>query len=326
MGNIERAIADLKSERQVVRLDAALRLFSKKNKRAVQPLIECLNDDSLEVQKTAALALGEIGDPRAVDSLARILDDGKCAPGLLQNAIWSLCKIGDAKALRSVLLALQKTNHDTGFYHYFLPALKLVEKKNPHLVCTNCFCRLQKQKIELASGTRHMLMTLPCRLVLSLIGLRRDMRVDSAFGWAELKFLRSLTYYSCRHCRSTSFLEENVTRIIAVFNRSLNWLSRHCDTLMIVNCIKYREPFDFDEMWIIDAADFEVEELIIKARNDVDKQRRKRLTSIPVYLNSNSGLSQARQNLLRDTFKKIEILTEAKYNTALKSIGIERKG
>jgi hypothetical protein len=313
MDDTEKAIRDLRSDCQNVHLDAIWRLFDSKDVRAVQ-------------QRVAALALGEIGDPRAVEPLARILDDGKCDPRLTENAIWSLCKIGDARALRPVLFVLQKTNDDKGFYHFFLPALKLVEKKSPHLVCANCFCRLQRQKIELVSGTRHMLRTLPFRLVLSLVGLRRAVRYAPAFGWAELKFLKSLTYYSCRHCQSTSFLEENISGIIAIFDRSLSWLSRRCNTLMIVNCCKYREPFDFDEIWIVDADDFDVEGLIIGIKNDIDEQRRKRLSSIPVYLNSESGLSQAKHNLLRDTFHKIEPLNKANYNSSLKSIDPAGKG
>jgi hypothetical protein len=76
----------------------------------------------------------------------------------------------------------------------------------------------------------------------------------------------------------------------------------------------------------VNADDFDIEEFVMRLKNDIDERRRKRLSSIPVYLNSESGLSQAKQNLLRDTFNKIKPLTKDKYNTALKSISTEGKG
>lgn len=177
MNDTEKAISDLRSDCQNVHLDAIWRLFDSKDVRAVQPLIESLGDSSLEVQRVAALALGEIRDPRAVEPLARILDDGKCDPRLTENATWSLCQIGDARALRPALFVLHKSRH-----------------------------------------------------------------------------------------------------------------------------------------------------LIIGVKNNIDEQRRRRLSSIPVYLDSESCLSQAKHNLLRDTFNKIEALNKANYNSSLTSIDPARKG
>ena len=64
------------SENDSVKSCAALALGEIGNPKAVKPLIQILSDENPEVRRNAALALGAIGDQKAVKSLTVGLQDG----------------------------------------------------------------------------------------------------------------------------------------------------------------------------------------------------------------------------------------------------------
>ncbi|RMH10003.1 MAG: HEAT repeat domain-containing protein [Nitrospirae bacterium] len=71
--------------------------------RVVEALIHALKDEDRAVREDATIALGIIGDPRAVDGLIEAMKDG----AVKRHAIASLGMIGDARALPAVLDALK---------------------------------------------------------------------------------------------------------------------------------------------------------------------------------------------------------------------------
>lgn len=76
-----------------VRASAAVSLGRIGDPRAVDPLIEALQDEDPEVRKNAAVALGEISDPRAVNPLIEVLDDEN--PEVWRNVTEALGKLGE---------------------------------------------------------------------------------------------------------------------------------------------------------------------------------------------------------------------------------------
>jgi len=75
--------------------------------RVTELLIEQLGSEDLEVRKSAVVALGRIGDARAVDALAELLDDDA---ELVVAAADALAKIGDRRSF-DPLLALVGDSH-----------------------------------------------------------------------------------------------------------------------------------------------------------------------------------------------------------------------
>ncbi|MBD3181939.1 hypothetical protein GF312_06595 [Candidatus Poribacteria bacterium] len=65
----------IKSGDENSRLKAAKKLSKARDIRAVEPLINMLNDESNEVKATAAAILGYIGDRRAIQPLIAVSDD-----------------------------------------------------------------------------------------------------------------------------------------------------------------------------------------------------------------------------------------------------------
>lgn len=112
--SVEPLIQTLKDPDYVVRCHAARALggmttdyqFGRswvKDQRVVEALIEALKDPDRAVREDATIALGMIGDPRAIDALIEAMKDG----AVKRHAIMSLGMIGDARALQPVLDALK---------------------------------------------------------------------------------------------------------------------------------------------------------------------------------------------------------------------------
>jgi len=74
-----------------------------KDSRVVDALVNALKDEDRAVREDATIALGIIGDPRAVDGLIEAMKDGS----VKRHAIASLGMIGDSRALTPVLDALK---------------------------------------------------------------------------------------------------------------------------------------------------------------------------------------------------------------------------
>ena len=86
----------LQHEDWLVRLHAVESLGKSKSKRAVEPLLSVLfNDRDSAVREDVVRALGEIGDPQAVEYLFTAMQE----PGLRTLVVETLGRIGDARAV-----------------------------------------------------------------------------------------------------------------------------------------------------------------------------------------------------------------------------------
>lgn len=74
-----------------------------RDSRVVEALIQMLKDPDRAVREDATIALGNIGDPKAVDALIEAMKDGS----VRRHAIASLGMIGDPRAFPAVLDALK---------------------------------------------------------------------------------------------------------------------------------------------------------------------------------------------------------------------------
>jgi HEAT repeat protein len=96
-------IAQLKSQYERTRSDAAEALGKIKDTRAVEPLMAVLAaDEDCWVRQSAGHALGMIGDPRAVTSLITAIYKDRCFNVISRSAA-ALGAIGDPKAIDALL-------------------------------------------------------------------------------------------------------------------------------------------------------------------------------------------------------------------------------
>ncbi|MFQ6121271.1 MAG: HEAT repeat domain-containing protein, partial [Methanosarcinales archaeon] len=105
--DVDGLINALKDSYYWVRKSAAYALGEIGDTRAIEPLIEALNDSDYSVRENAAYALREIGDP-AVEPLIKALGD---SDGYVRfNAAKALGEIGDARAVDPLIKKLGDSN------------------------------------------------------------------------------------------------------------------------------------------------------------------------------------------------------------------------
>jgi len=107
---VDDLILDLKYGSPDVREEAALALGQIGDEKAVDPLIKALDDEVSWVRMRAAIALGEINDSKAIDPLIKALKDE--SPYVRMYAASSLVYLGKTEYLSQVLTALKNENED----------------------------------------------------------------------------------------------------------------------------------------------------------------------------------------------------------------------
>lgn len=252
---------------------------------------------------SAVYVLGETGDPAGVDVLVETLDE-KDSPVSLR-AVEALAKAGDQKAivpLLSVLAGGRSALSDrvvevVAGSSKLKRALAGFNRRSRKFLCGQCLSRFQKQR-------------------------------------PESRIRRSIVFFACRECGGVSSAIEDVETVVAVLDRE--WSGSACDSpdllhemegsvtapvsiagayvrsdcmrygsssrTLYVNWSQYRATLDFDQVWVREAREHDVKELIMKVRNDTDTERRKHLRSISLRISPSAKLSAAAVNLLADTF------------------------
>jgi HEAT repeat protein len=137
----------LKDEDYSRRQGAALALGELGDKRAVDPLIACLQDDNADVKKSATKSLGELGDKRAVGPLIDVLKNEDTE--IKTNAAEALGLLGDNAAVAPLAAAL--TDDDAGLRQVCAQALdklhyqpKKVEDNITYLIALQAWDQVAK--------------------------------------------------------------------------------------------------------------------------------------------------------------------------------------
>ena len=101
---VQDEIAALKDQDEIVRNAAAIALGILGDARAVEPLIPCLKDQALSVRSSAIQALGKLGDV-AVEPLIACLKDQERF--VQESAASALGELGDKRAVEPLIAYLK---------------------------------------------------------------------------------------------------------------------------------------------------------------------------------------------------------------------------
>ena len=195
---------------------------------AVAPLIAVLEDEDPEVRKNAVITLGRIGDPEAVAPLIDAVKNHPLHDSYMKDLIEALGEIGDVRALE----------HLTYFLNSYLEeeakaALKKIRKKtssrNQDFFCTKCFRRVKRGKVKYPVFENNVFSQ------------------------------KSIIYYACVNCRSNLFLTKKIEKVVLLLDHDAQEPYVQDGEVITVNWLKIKEPFDFDEIRVLKASDFEVE-------------------------------------------------------------------
>ena len=100
---LKNLVARLQDKDAYERQRAAITLGNLGNPGAVEPLIRALKDDDLFVRNFAARSLGDLGDRRAVDPLIEAMGDANLL--VRRSAVEALGRLGDSKAVEPLIKA-----------------------------------------------------------------------------------------------------------------------------------------------------------------------------------------------------------------------------
>lgn len=93
-----------------MRVSAAWILGEMADLRAVDALIEALDDDNFEVRSNAARALGRLSDPRAFQPLMRVLADEHLQ--VRRCAVEALGRLRDRRAIETLIALFENQAED----------------------------------------------------------------------------------------------------------------------------------------------------------------------------------------------------------------------
>jgi HEAT repeat protein len=105
----------LQSPNPNLRSAAVEKLAVLKDHGAVGLLVHALNDDHSLVRRRAVEALGEFGDPRAIEMLGARLDDEDEDPKIREEAAWTLAKFRQPEAMQRVAPTLARWAKENSF-------------------------------------------------------------------------------------------------------------------------------------------------------------------------------------------------------------------
>ena len=112
---MQQLIANLNHPELRQRLEAATQLMNG-GQKSIDPLLNALNHESVEIRWRAAAALGWIGDPRAIPALVK-RGDGE-GYEVKYNITWALGQIGDAAAIDPLLEIVHAGEHESPDIRY----------------------------------------------------------------------------------------------------------------------------------------------------------------------------------------------------------------
>ena len=287
------------------RAAAAEAMGGLRDKRAVMFLIDALRDNDSDVKEKAAIALGKMGEPAveglietikllansdiramAVNSLGNIGDHRAVVPlfpmlrdrnpRVRKKAAEALGKIPDPRAIGHIIKAcegefLDKISGAKALERIFW-ANKTIKDKHEEIICSLCYCRFSEYSIKTPLFNDN----------------------------------RKIFYHACRGCGSGQYFE-NTGEVVAYLDNTMEKKDWQTDGKLYVNWFKIKEPFDFDSVIIANADEYEVEEFIMKIRNDMDETRLDKLKKMTVTISKGCQLPQLKINLLRETFDKVNL-------------------
>ena len=132
MDEVEKLIEQLKEDDHIVRSSAADALGEIGDERAIEPLIELLKDEN--VRGTAAWALGEIGGERVVEPLIEALKEIEYISVIDDSVrlIITQClgKIDDERVIEPLIGLLKDKNEDKEVRNSAISALDEIKRKN----------------------------------------------------------------------------------------------------------------------------------------------------------------------------------------------------
>ena len=266
----------LKDRSKKVRIAALNGLITLNNPDDIEDLILALNEYDSEPRNAILNAIIKL-DALAVDPLIQAIknSDEQDFSDIKNQLISALGEIRDARA-RDFLINIKETTVSDTVRKVALDAIKKIDqhsaalKQKSGLYCLHCYSHFTQNS-------------------------------------SVLNFIRSSTGPACRNCHSTRNYLENVDKVILSVG-DMNESFKFNNNILSVNWFKMKRPFDMHEIEIMQGTNEDISELVMKFKNDDDNERKRTIKRIPVFIAKDLSISQAKINLLKNTFGVVKIV------------------
>ncbi len=119
--------------------------------------------------------------------------------------------------------------------------------------------------------------------------------------------LYSITYYGCRVCHQSQEFFEWQGKVVAVIDTQMIAKYSKQDEVLQLNWLAHNEVFDFDEVYINHATDYDIERFAVQIGNDTDKVRIPRYGQMRCTISEHCKLSENTMRILHHTFGQIKM-------------------
>lgn len=130
----------------------------------------------------------------------------------------------------------------------------------------------------------------------------------------SIPLLNSRIFKVCRNCKSNKNYLENVKKVVLKLDKMGNPYLFE-NGILVVNWYDLKKPIDMNEISIAYATNEDIAEFVMKLRNDDDSERRQEYKRVPVKISKELTISQAQINLLQNTFGNIQVVKKDTINS-----------
>lgn len=274
----------VKDKSKKVKLAALQGLVDFKNPRAVDPFIISLQDSDSACKRLAISGLIQLDTyavPSLIDALNNQNENDSIDIQIKNDIIKILGEIQDSRA-KEPLLNTSRNSKSPVIDKAVQEAIKKIDshnedlKQKSNLYCLNCFSEFNKNK-------------------------------------SILKIFASSDVPVCRNCKSNKNYVDGVKKVVLLLDNIDRSYSFE-NGVLNVNWFKIKRPIDMNEISIIDATNEDISELVMKVKNDDDAERKRKFKLLPVSVAKELGISQAKINLLKNTFGNVHVVEKDTIN------------
>ncbi len=287
--------------------EAACIALGRLGEQSVAPtLVALLSWESSYVRRCAIAALGELRHRPALPALTALLD--RYEPRVNAEVCLALGQIGGEGVIEPLTRSLEA--HDALLRRAACEGLGSLGSAGAigplRRALSDASPSVRRAAADALTRTTNALAP---RLAAMLCGLhftRFERRVVTG-GFGRV----IAPYVACRECDTAARPVMGVTRVVAVLDDRMLQTVEYDGLAARVNWLRAARLFDFDEVVIRRADEYEIERFCIQVGNDMDAFRRPRYARMPVYVHHEAGLSQGRTNMLRSLFGEVRVQTAA---------------
>ncbi|MCD4786281.1 MAG: HEAT repeat domain-containing protein [Candidatus Eremiobacteraeota bacterium] len=253
---------------------AVEKLFEIKDPRTSIPILSAISHGGAETREKALLLLGKFDSTQAVEILSSALSDTNT--GVQRSAVIALGDIGKRSGLERIIRFISENPQSNASFE----ALKVIGEKGSAWAIRPIFeiyNKLKKSplKREIRStieilvkktndiSDKHINHFCP-------VCLRRF----STFA-IKLSFFNKLKYCTCRICGGEKYID-NIREIVAVLDNHMGHFMIVEDDILYINWLLKKKPLDLDKVKIVDVSDGEIIEFVNTITNDPDRLKSKK--------------------------------------------------